>query len=58
MIFGIVAGLIVALTGLGVAADALARRRRGLRGWADSTAGNQYSADQAAEWARLRSTGN
>jgi hypothetical protein len=58
MIFAIVAGLLVGLVGLGIAADAIARRRRGIRGWSDSTAGDQYSADQAAEWARLRSNGN
>lgn len=57
MIFGIVGGLLVGLTGLGIAADAIARRRRGVRRWADSTAGNQYAANQAAERARQTSTG-
>ncbi len=52
MVFAAIGGIVVALTGIGIVADSLTRRRRGGVGkgrWADDQTHAQFEADQAAE---------
>jgi hypothetical protein len=61
MVFVVIGGIVVGLTGIGIAADALTRRRRGRAGkgrWADDRAHGQFDADRAAERAKPPSGSN
>jgi hypothetical protein len=61
MVFVVIGSIVVGLTGIGVVADALARRRHGNAGkgrWADGRAHGQFDADRAAEKAKPPSGSN
>jgi hypothetical protein len=57
----VIGGVVLGLTGVGVAVDSLTRRRRGGAGkgrWADNETKNQFDADRAAERAKPPSGSN
>lgn len=61
MVFAVIGGVVVALTGIGIVVDSLTRRRRGGAGkgrWADDTTRTQFAADQAAKRAKPPSGSN
>jgi hypothetical protein len=61
MVFVVIGAIVVGLTGVGVIADSLARRRRGAAGkgrWADDQTHAQFDADSAAKRAKPPSGSN